>query len=33
MLTDHVEGIEEIFEIWTEIDTWTTREELVDKAR
>lgn len=33
MLTDHVEGIEEVFEIGTEIDTWTTREELVDKAR
>ena len=33
MLTDYVEGIEEVFELGTEIDTWTTREELVDKAR
>ena len=32
MLTDYVEGIEEVFEFGTEIDTWTTGEELVDKA-
>ncbi|MDA0745710.1 MAG: glycosyltransferase [bacterium] len=32
MLTDYVEGIEEIFEIGKEIDTWTTLEELHDKA-
>ncbi len=33
MLTDHVEGIEDIFDIGTEIDTWTTLEELREKAR
>ena len=32
MLTDYVEGIEEVFEIGTEIDTWQTLEELQDKA-
>ncbi len=32
MLTDYVEGIEEEFDIGTEIDTWTTLEELRDKA-
>jgi hypothetical protein len=33
MLTDYVEGIEEIFSIGTEIDTWRTLEELQDKAK
>jgi hypothetical protein len=33
MLTDYVEGIEEIFEIGAEIDTWETLEELQDKAK
>lgn len=33
MLTDHVEGIEEVFAVGGEIDTWKTREELRDKAR
>ena len=33
MLTDYVEGIEEIFEIGTEIDTWQTAEELQEKAK
>lgn len=33
MLTDHVEGIEDIFEIGSEIDTWKTVEELRDKAK
>jgi hypothetical protein len=32
MLTDYVEGIEEIFEIGSEIDTWKSVEELRDKA-
>ena len=32
MLTDYVEGIEEEFEIGTEIDTWTSVEELREKA-
>ena len=33
MLTDYVEGIEEVFELGVEIDTWRTREELLEKAR
>ena len=33
MLTDYVEGIEEIFEIGTEIDTWRTLDELKEKAQ
>ena len=33
MLTDYVEGIEEVFELGVEIDTWKTREELEEKAR
>ena len=33
MLTDHVAGIEEIFDVGIEIDTWTDLEELRDKAR
>lgn len=33
MLTDYVNGIEEIFEIGKEIDTWETLDELADKAR
>ena len=32
MLTDYVDGIEEVFEIGTEIDTWETIDELRDKA-
>jgi len=32
MLTDYVTGIEEIFEIGKEIDTWETLDELKDKA-
>jgi len=32
MLTDYVEGIEEEFEIGSEIDTWETIDELRDKA-
>jgi len=32
MLTDYVEGIEEEFDIGTEIDTWETLDELRDKA-
>jgi hypothetical protein len=32
MLTDYVNGIEEIFDIGEEIDTWETLEELKDKA-
>ena len=32
MLTDYVEGMEEVFDIGTQIDTWKTREELRDKA-
>ena len=32
MLTDYVEGIEEEFDIGTEIDTWETLDELLDKA-
>jgi hypothetical protein len=33
MLTDYVEGLEEIFDIDKEIDTWETLEELQDKAQ
>ena len=33
MLTDHVEGIDEIFATGSEIDTWKTLEELQDKAK
>ena len=33
MLTDHVEGIEEIFEIGKEIDTWSSLDELKEKAQ
>ena len=33
MLTDYVEGIEEVFEIGKEIDTWKSLEELQDKAK
>ena len=33
MLTDYVEGIEEVFEIGKEIDTWNCLEELQDKAK
>ena len=33
MLTDYVDGMEEVFDIGSEIDTWMTREELQDKAR
>ncbi len=33
MLTDYVAGIEEVFDIGTEIDTWTDLEELRHKAR
>ena len=33
MLTDYVAGIEDVFEVGTEIDTWTDLEELGQKAR
>ena len=33
MLTDYVEGIEEEFDIGTEIDTWASVDELRDKAQ
>ena len=33
MLTDHVEGVEEVFDVGAQIDTWRTLEELCDKAR
>ena len=33
MLTDYVEGMEEEFDIGTEIDTWETGDELWDKAK
>jgi len=33
MLTDYVNGIEEIFELGQEIDTWQTLDELKDKAK
>jgi hypothetical protein len=32
MLTDYVDGIEEIFAVGTEIDTWASLDELRDKA-
>lgn len=32
MLTDYVEGIEEVFEIGEEIDTWRTLDEMREKA-
>ena len=33
MLTDHVAGIEELFDVGKEIDTWLTLEEMKDKAK
>ena len=33
MLTDYVDGIEEEFDVGTEIDTWSSVDELRDKAR
>lgn len=33
MLTDHVAGIDELFNVGTEIDTWLTLEELNEKAQ
>ena len=33
MLTDYVEGIEEVFEVGKEIDTWRSIEELQEKAK
>jgi len=33
MLTDYVDGIEEVFDVGTEIDTWNSIDELRDKAR
>ncbi|MEE2658739.1 MAG: glycosyltransferase [Candidatus Latescibacterota bacterium] len=33
MLTDYVNGMEEVFDIGTGIDTWESVEELTDKAR